>query len=179
MARPEEYTIEKTVWRSGRKNSYNDELVVAKGTVNNQPCYVMAWEVGADRPETVSWNGKVSYFPRMHWLDEIPAGYIKIYNYTEDKEFFIKKDKHYILQDNDVYVKFNKDTNNLYHPSFTNITYNPAAKTKAINYVMWFNENAKQLDIYKRLLSTSKQARKRRRKRAKKSLEKQINTTND
>ena len=71
-----------------------------------------------------------------------------------------------------------KTQNNLHRP-FANITYNPSAKTKAINYVLWFNENAKQLDMYNRLLSTSKQARKRRRRRAQKSLEKQINTTND
>lgn len=180
MSRPENYAIEKTVWRSGRKNPYGDELVVAEGTVDNQPCYVMAWEVRVDRPETVSWNGTVSYFPRMHWLDEIPAGHIKIYNYTEDKEYFIKKDKHYQVIDGEVFIKYNKDQqNNLYHPAFANITYNPSAKTKAINYVLWFNENAKQLDMYNRLLSTSKQARKRRRRRARNSLEKQINTTND
>ena len=40
---------------------------------------------------------------------------------------------------------------------------------------LWFNENQRQLDTYNRLLSTSKQAKKRRRKRA----NKQINTTND
>ena len=180
MARPEEYTIEKTVWRSGRKNPYGDELVVAEGTVNDQPCYVMAWEVRVDRPETVSWNGTVSYFPRMHWIDEIPPNHIKIYNYAEDKEYLIKKDKHYTVNDGSVYIKFNKDTNNdLYHPVFTNVTYNPSAKSKAINYVLWFNENAKQLDMYNRLLSTSKQARKRRRRRARQTLEKQINNTND
>ena len=56
--------------------------------------------------------------------------------------------------------------------------YNPSAKTKAINYVLWFNENQKQLDGYNRLLSTSKQARKRRRRRARQTAER-INTTND
>ena len=176
MSRPEEYTIQKTVWRSGRKNPYGDELVVAEGTVNNERAFIMAWEVKADRHETVSWNGKVSYFPRMHWLDEIPADHIKIYNYQDNKEYHIKNDKHYKVIDGDVYVKFNKDeNNNLHHPSFLSITYNTSAKTKAINYVLWFNENQKQLDTYNRLLSTSKQARKRRRERA----QKRINTTND
>tara|TARA_B100000989_G_C19517564_1_gene462437 strand:- start:1798 stop:2337 length:540 start_codon:yes stop_codon:yes gene_type:complete len=179
MSRPEEYAIEKTVWRSGRKNPYGDELVVAQGKVNNKKAFVMAWEVKANRPETVSWNGDVSYFPRMHWLDEIPADHIKIYNYQEDKEYHIKNDKHYKVIDGDVYIKFNKDeNNNLQHPSFLSITYNPSAKTKAINYVLWFNENQKQLDEYSRLLSTSKQARKRRRRRAYQSA-KRINTTND
>ena len=75
--------------------------------------------------------------------------------------------------------KFNKDeNNNLHHPSFLSITYNTSAKTKAINYVLWFNENQKQLDTYNRLLSTSKQARKRRRRRAHQTA-KRINTTND
>ena len=45
MSRPENYTIEKTVWRSGRKNNFGDELVVAQGKIDNDPCYVMAWEV--------------------------------------------------------------------------------------------------------------------------------------
>ena len=180
MSRPEEYTIQKTVWRSGRKNPYGDELVVAEGTVNTERAFIMAWEVKADRPETVSWNGKVSYFPRMHWLDQIPVDHIKIYNYLDNNEYHIKKDKHYKVIDGDVYVKFTVDeNNNLHHPTFTNVTYNPSAKTKAINYVLWFNENARQLDTYNRLLSTSKQARKRRRRREKISLEKQINTTND
>jgi len=180
MSRPEKYTIEKTVWRSGRTNSFGDELVVAKGTTHDKPCYIMAWEVKSDRPETISWNGSVSYFPRMHWIDEIPANHVKVYNYAEDKEYHIKKDKHYMIQDGEVYIKYNKDQqDNLHHPIFTNVTYNPAAKTKAINYVQWFNENQRQLDTYDRLLSTTKQARKRRRKRAKKTLEKQINTTND
>lgn len=180
MSRPEKYTIEKTVWRSGRKNDFNDELVVVKGTTHDKPCYIMAWEVKADRPETICWNGKVSYFPRMHWIDEVPPGHIKIYNYTEEKEYHLKKNKHYTIQDGEVYIKYNKDErDNLYHPSFANVTYNPSAKTKAIQYVQWFNENQKQLDTYGRLLSTSKQARKRRKRRAKISLEKQINTTND
>ena len=104
----------------------------------------------------------------------------KIYNYLDNNEYHIKKDKHYKVIDGDVYVKFTVDeNNNLHHPTFTNVTYNPSAKTKAINYVLWFNENARQLDTYNRLLSTSKQARKRRRRREKISLEKQINTTND
>ena len=179
MSRPEDYAIKKTVWRSGRKNPYGDELVVAEGTVNTKQAFIMAWEVTADRPETVSWNGKVSYFPRMHWIDEIPVDHIKIYNYLDNSEYHIKNDKHYKVIDGDVYVKFTVDENNkLYHPTFTNITYNPSAKTKAINYVKWFNENQKQLDTYNRLLSTSKQARKRRRRRARQTAER-INTTND
>ena len=45
MSRPENYAIEKTVWRSGLQNPYGDELVVAEGTVDDQKCYIMAWEV--------------------------------------------------------------------------------------------------------------------------------------
>ena len=40
MSRPEEYKIEKTVWRSGRKNDFGDELVVTEGYVNNQFAYI-------------------------------------------------------------------------------------------------------------------------------------------
>ncbi len=170
MSRPEHYTIKETVWRSGRKNPYGDELVVAFGLVENKPAFIMAWEVKADRPETVSWNGKVSYFPRMHWIDEIPTDHIKVCNYANGKEYHLKKEKHFIEIDGSVYIKYNQDeNNNLHHPSYTNITYNPSSKTKAINYVEWFNENQRQLDTYNRLLSTSKQAKKRRRKRAQKA----------
>jgi len=164
------------VWRSGRKNGFGDELVVAQGKIDDEPCYVMAWEVSQDRPECVSWNGQVSWFPRMHWIDRIPPNHIKIYNYHEEKDYLIKKDKHYSVIDGEVYVRFQQDENDAtYHPSFTNITYNSSAKTKAIDYVLWFNENQKQLDTHGRLLSTTKQARKRRRERAKK----QINIIND
>ena len=164
---------------SGLKNAYGDELVVAEGTVDDPKMLYNG--MGSEWTGQRQFHGMVQ-FPifRMHWLDEIPAGHIKIYNYEENKEFFIKKDKHYQVIDGEVFIKYNKDQqNNLHHASFANITYNPSAKTKAINYVLWFNENAKQLDMYNRLLSTSKQARKRRRRRAQKSLEKQINTTND
>ncbi len=44
MSRPDNYSIEKTVWRSGRKNNFGDELVVAEGKVNDKFSYVMAWE---------------------------------------------------------------------------------------------------------------------------------------
>ena len=183
MSRPEDYAVKKTVWRSGRKNPYGDELVVAEGTVNNKQAFIMAWEVKAERPETVSWNGKVSYFPRMHWIDEIPADHIKVYNYLDNDEYHIKNDKHYKVIDGDVYIKFTVDEDNqLHHPTFTNVKYNPSAKTKAINYVKWFNENQKQLDEHGRLLSTSKQARKRRRRRLRNRAEQdleRINTTND
>tara|TARA_B100000941_G_C28347162_1_gene469887 strand:+ start:33 stop:563 length:531 start_codon:yes stop_codon:yes gene_type:complete len=176
MSRPENYTIKKTVWRSGRKNNFGDELVVAEGEVNDQYAFIMAWEVTQDRPECVSWNGKVSWFPRMYWADVIPPNHIKVTNWPSGKEYYIKKEKHFTEIDGEVYIKFNEDENNkLYHPSFADITYNPSAKTKAINYVEWFNENQRQLDTYNRLLSTSKQARKRRRKRSRKA----INTTND
>ena len=180
MSRPDEYTIKTTVWRSGRKNPYGDELVVAKGLVNKKPCYIMAWEVKSDRPETVSWNGKVSWFPRMYWIDKIPPNHIKIKNYPSGKEYYIKKDKHFIEIDGEVYIKYREDeNNNLYHPLYANITYNPSALSKAINYVSWFNENQRQLDTYDRLLSTSKQARKRRRRRANKTMQKKVNTKND
>lgn len=176
MSRPEEYKIEKTVWRSGRKNDFGDELVVTEGYVNNQFAYIMAWEVKTERPETVSWNGEVSWFPRMYWVDNIPPGHIKVHNYSMGKDYLIKEDRHYKVIDGRVYIEFVRDTdNNLYHPTYTNVTYNSSAKTRAIEYVLWFNENQRQLDTYNRLLSTSKQAKKRRRKRA----NKQINITND
>jgi hypothetical protein len=176
MSRPEKYNIVQTVWRSGRKNGFGDELVVAEGTVNDEPCYVMAWEVAQDRPECVSWNGKVSWFPRMYWLDIIPNNHIKVFNYLEGKEYLIKKDKHFSVIDGEINVKFKQDENSqIYHPSFSNVLYNSSAKTKAIEYVLWFNENQRQIDTHDRLLSTSKQARKRRRLRA----QKRINTTND
>ena len=180
MSRPDDYTIEKTVWRSGRTNPFGDELIVAKGNVNDKPCYIMAWEVTANRPETVSWNGKVSYFPRMFWEDVIPPNHIKIRNPSSGLEYFIKKDRHFTEIDGEVYIKYMEDEEtHLNHPTYVNITYNPSAKTKAIQYVLWFNENQRQLDTYNRLLSTSKQARKRRRKRAKNSLNKKKNTTKD
>lgn len=176
MSRPENYTIEKTVWRSGRKNNFGDELVVAQGKIDNDPCYVMAWEVTQDRPECVSWNGKRSWFPRMHWIDRTPPNHIKVRNYPSGNDYYIKKDKHFTVIDGEIYIKYMQDENDsLYHPYYTNIVYNPAAKTRAIEYVTWFNENQRQLDNYDRLLSTSKQAKKRRRLRS----QKQINTTND
>ena len=132
MSRPEEYTIEKTVWRPVK--NHGDELVVAEGTVNTERAFIMAWEVKADRPETVSWNGKVSYFPRMHWLDQIPADHIKIYNYQENKEYHVKNDKHYKIIDGDVYVKFIKMRTITCTPSFTNVII--SAKFKKINYVL-------------------------------------------
>ena len=54
----------------------------------------------------------------------------------------------------------------IYQPQFIQVTRSPSAKSKAIAYVRWFNENQRQLDEHGRLLSLSKQARKRRRKRA-------------
>lgn len=176
MSRPEKYTIEKTVWRSGRKNDFGDELVVTQGYVNNQFSYIMAWEVTAERPETVSWNGEVSWFPRMYWVDRIPPNHIKVRNHPSGLDYYIKKHKHFKVIDDEVYIKYTQDEDdNLYHPTYTNIIYNASAKTRAIKYVLWFNENQRQLDTYNRLLSTSKQAKKRRRKRA----NKEVNTTND
>ena len=179
MSRPEDYDIEKTVWRSGRKNAYGDELVVAKATVNDKPCYLMAWEIPEDRTETICWNGSVSWFPRMHWEDVVPRNCIKILNTDDGHEYIIKKDKHYQVIDNQIYIRLDKENDTLrYYPSYLNIIYNPSAKTKAIKYVQWFNENQRQLDTHGKLLSTSKQARKRRRRRAKQTA-KRINTIND
>ena len=170
MSRPDNYSIEKTVWRSGRKNNFGDELVVAEGKVNDKFSYVMAWEVQSKRPECVSWNGTVSWFPRMFWVDDIPPNHIKVCNWPSGKEYYIKKEKNYIEMNGEVYIKFNEDENShLHHPSFGNAIYNPSAKTKAIEYVEWFNENQRQLDTYGRLLSTSKQAKKRRRARSRKT----------
>ena len=168
----EKFDITEVVWRSGRKNDFKDELVVANGMVNSQPAYIMAWEVHQNRPECVCWNGKVAYFPRMFWLDNIPSGYIKIYNYDYGKEYLIKEDKHYKVIDGKVYIQyFPEENTKLYQPQFINVTDVQSAKTRAIEYVLWFNENQHQLDTYNRLLSTSKQARKRRRNRAGKRLQ--------
>lgn len=173
----DKYDITETVWRSGRKNNFEDELVVAEGTVNSQPAYIMAWEVKQNRPECVCWNGEVAYFPRMFWEDVVPPGYIKVYNHADEKEYMIKKDKQYHVIDEQVYVRYFPEENTKVHqPQFINATDTPSAKTKAIEYVLWFNENQRQLDSYNRLLSTSKQAKKRRRRRARISAEKQINT---
>tara|TARA_Y100001970_G_C14200605_1_gene840870 strand:- start:149 stop:679 length:531 start_codon:yes stop_codon:yes gene_type:complete len=170
----EKYDITETVWRSGRKNNFGDELVVCNGIVNSKPSYIMAWEVQQNRPECVCWNGEVAYFPRMFWVDEVPPGYIKIYNHTDGNEYLIKEEKHYQLIDNEIYIKyFPEENTKVYQPGFINVTNVQSAKTKAIEYVLWFNENQRQLDTYNRLLSTSKQAKKRRRNRTKK----QINTT--
>tara|TARA_Y100001937_G_scaffold74791_1_gene101733 strand:+ start:2502 stop:3044 length:543 start_codon:yes stop_codon:yes gene_type:complete len=173
----ETYNIGRTVWRSGRTNDFGDELIVVAGTVDDKKAYIMAWEVKQNRPECVCWNGECAYFPRMFWIDEVPPGYIKIYNHAEDKEYLIKEDKHFKVIDDKVYVQyFPEEKTKTYQPSFINVLNVPSAKTKAIEYVIWFNENQRQLDTYQRLLSTSKQARKRRRKRASISAEKQINT---
>jgi hypothetical protein len=174
----DKYDIVETIWRSGRKNNFGDELVVATGTVNDKQSYIMAWEVNQNRPECVCWNGEIAYFPRMFWIDEIPPGYIKVYNYSEQKEYLIKRDTQYHIIDEQVYVKyFPEEETKIHTPQYINATDVPSAKTKAINYVMWFNENQRQLDTYERLLSTSKQAKKRRRARARTSTEKHINTT--
>ncbi len=174
----DKYEIIRTVWRSGRKNDFGDELVVTQGNVNLKLAYIMAWEVNENRPECVCWNGTVAYFPRMFWLDSIPKNFIKVYNHSEEKHYLIEKDKHYTINEDGIYVKYNKEEGtDVYQPQFINVTKNPSALTQAIEYVLWFNENQRQLDTYNRLLSTSKQARKRRRNRASKTVEKQINTT--
>ena len=65
----EDCKVKKTLWKSGRLNEAGDELVVAFGTQLNKPGYFMAWEVKKERPECVSWNGKVNWYPRMFWED--------------------------------------------------------------------------------------------------------------
>jgi len=163
----DEYDITRTVWRSGRVNNFGDELVVAEGLVNSNPSFIMAWEVTKNRPECVSWDGKIAYFPRMFWEDIVPKNYIKVYNHAEEKYYLIKEDKHYQVIDGDVYIKYKEEEKTkIYQPLFINVLNVPSALTKAIAYVQWFNENQRQLDTHDRLLSLSKQARKRRRKRA-------------
>ena len=172
------YEIKRTVWRSGRKNNFGDELVVTEGNVNSKPSFIMAWEVGQNRPECVCWNGTVAYFPRMVWIDDIPPKHIKVYNHKEDKEYILEEEKHYKIYNGEVYIRYNEEEDTRIHqPQFISVRESPSAKAKAISYVQWFNENQRQLDTYNRLLSTSKQARKRRRIRAGKRPQKQINTT--
>jgi len=63
--------IETTVWRSKRLNQLNDELVVARGTDKGISGHFMAWEIKENRPgESISWNGTVSWYPRMFWAEQ-------------------------------------------------------------------------------------------------------------
>ena len=99
---PEDYDIEKLYGVQVAKNAYGDELVVAKATVNDKPCYLMAWEiprtgqklfVGTD-PSLVS-----VCIGKMLCPDCIGP------NTDDGNEYIIKKDKHYLkVIDNSKYT---------------------------------------------------------------------------
>ena len=179
----EDCKIEKSLWRSGRFNDDGDELVVAFGTQLDKPGYFMAWEVKQKRPECVSWNGKVNWYPRMFWEDlpnhtskvmvldfpEIfqemsPAQ--KTYYHTlndtvieHDGEYYIKLEKHHVdpISEKPIYVPALK-------------TIDKDAYSLAVSYVQWFNENHRQLITHDRLLSSAKKARRRRKARMERKL---------
>ena len=172
--------IEETVWRSTRRNNGGDELVVAYGLWNKKPGYFMAWEVESDRPETVCWNGKVSWYPRMFWEDKDKKDSILVQDENEllkqpvpGQKYYWHKKSDLLEKDGILYVplvqftKSKKDTQ-IYKPQVQNDT--PDALSSAINYVQWFNENHRQLTKFGKLLSKKKKARTRRKKGMEKSI---------
>tara|TARA_B100001094_G_scaffold48436_1_gene43814 strand:- start:2246 stop:2827 length:582 start_codon:yes stop_codon:yes gene_type:complete len=176
--------IEATVWRSSRLNDTKDELVVARGTYSDKPGYFMAWESKEERAETISWNGTVSWYPRMFWENIDGKNNILI---LDDPEFLEQRtpgQKSYwhnvnksggnvIEQDGQLYVKLSPFTFNLDGV----LTYKANVKSdsldafsRAVTYVQWFNENNRQLTKYGKLLNSNKKARQRRKKRLEQKL---------
>ena len=172
--------IKETVRRSTRRNSSNDELVVASGFWDNKPGFYMAWEVSDNRAECVSWNGKVSYYPRMFWEEKEYENCILVEDENEllrqkvpgQKSYWQKKN--YLLEHDGIFyvplVEHTKSKNGtqVYKPRLEKDI--PDALTNAIKYVQWFNENHRQLTTFGKLLSKSKKARTRRKKRLEKTL---------
>lgn len=176
-----ECSIIETVWRSSRLNDGGDELVVASGVQSGKKGYFMAWEVTEDRPECISWNGKVSWYPRMFWEYIEPDNSLLIEAENEiltqlvpgTKRFWINKNNLLKESDEVFYVKLVPSTTNengqiIYKPNVQEGSLDTLSK--AIEYVQWFNENHRQLLKYDKLLSKSKKARKRRAKRLNKRL---------
>lgn len=176
-----ECSIIETVWRSSRLNDGGDELVVASGVQSGKKGYFMAWEVAEDRGECISWNGKVSWYPRMFWEYVEPDNSLLIEAENEiltqlvpgTKRFWINKNNLLKESDEVFYVKLVPSTTNengqiIYKPNVQEGSLDTLSK--AIEYVQWFNENHRQLLKYDKLLSKSKKARKRRAKRLNKRL---------
>lgn len=181
-------SIIETVWRSSRTNEEGDELVVASGVQNGKQGYFMAWEVEEDRDECISWNGKVSWYPRMFWEYIEPKNSILVQGENEILTQLVPGTKRYWVSKKDLIGEGAEHTDGstevLYIkliPSTTNeegkTVYKADVKngdldtlSKAIEYVQWFNENHRQLVKYDKLLSKSKKARQRRAKRLNKRL---------
>lgn len=176
-----ECSIIETVWRSSRLNEEGDELVVASGVQSGKKGYFMAWEVAEDRAECISWNGKVSWYPRMFWEYVEPANSILVESENEiltqlvpgTKRFWVNKKDLLKESDEVLYIKLIPSTKNengktVYKPNVQEGSLDTLSK--AIEYVQWFNENHRQLLKYDKLLSKSKKARKRRAKRLNKRL---------
>lgn len=176
-----ECSIIETVWRSSRLNDGGDELVVASGVQSGKKGYFMAWEVAEDRAECISWNGKVSWYPRMFWEYVEPNNSLLVEAENEILKQLVPGTKRFWINKNDLL----KESDEVFYvklvPSTTNenskIIYKPNVQegsldtlSKAIEYVQWFNENHRQLLKYDKLLSKSKKARKRRAKRLNKRL---------
>ena len=176
-----ECSIIETVWRSSRLNDDGDELVVASGVQSGKKGYFMAWEVAEDRSECISWNGKVSWYPRMFWEYVELKNSLLVESENEiltqlvpgTKRFWIDK-KDLLKESEDVfYIKLVPSTTNengqvIYKPNVQEGSLDTLSR--AIEYVQWFNENHRQLLKYDKLLSKSKKARKRRAKRLNKRL---------
>ena len=165
--------INHTVWRSGRLNAHGDELVVARCSNRVISGYFMAGEVEADKTETISWDGYKSYFPRYFWPDEFPEGTVPVVQVDDDcLDYNVKIGKDIIAHKGNYYIKLKKVSHT--DPSFTpvDVDYkkNGTAKTKAIQYVRWFNDQNRQLNKHDRLLSQTPKARNRRNKRKNKRI---------
>lgn len=168
--------IEITVWRSKRLNQLNDELVVARGTDKGISGHFMAWEIKENRPgESISWNGTVSWYPRMFWAEQDIKNSIQIIGHHEflTERVPAQKTHNHIIgktvieHNGDYYVKLRPFTEQQ-----DKITYIPILETDmpnsysaAVKYVQWFNENNRQIVKYGKLCSQSKKAKKRRSRR--------------
>ena len=176
--------IKETVWRSKRTNIDNDELVVAKGTENGIKGHFMAWEVKQDRTECISWNGTVSWYPRMFWAEVEHKNTIAIMDFPEflterepGQKFYNHDIGKTVIEDQGNYylklkpfLKEGKKT--IYVPAVA--TQKPNSLSAAISYVQWFNENHRQITKYGSLLSQTKKAKKRRKERLAQQIYKKI-----
>jgi hypothetical protein len=180
--------ISETVWRSARFNLQGDELVVARGTYSDKSGYFMAWEAKEDRPETISWNKKYSWFPRMFWEITEHQNNVLI---LDDPEFLEQRkpgQKSYwhrinksggnvIKHDGELYVRLapfttNRDNELVYKANVK--SNNSDAFSRAVSYIQWFNENHRQLTKFGKLLNSNKKARQRRKKRLEKTLRQRL-----
>jgi len=176
--------IESTVWRSKRTNFTNDELVVAKGTENGIKGHFMAWECKENRPECISWNGTVSWYPRMFWAEVNHKNSIVIMDFPDfltervpsQKSYYHNIGRTVIEHEGNYYLKLKpfaeENENRVFVPAVA--TDKPDSKSAAISYVQWFNENHRQITKYGHLLSQTKKAKKRRRERLQQKIYKKI-----